>query len=180
MPAENIAHSLAESEISARLDLLRPKLKEITNFTLQHRARLIHPMVNFDASAVALSFVPAAHKEASVHRPEYTYHHLRRDLHDLCMSTGAKVTSRYVVPSAHLTIGRFLTEDDFNQSTGVRPCFDSSKVRAFVERIEEINQWLREEHWEDQWLVGQEQGLDCCEGTLWYGYAQRVRLGEGF
>jgi hypothetical protein len=190
MPPDNlhmttleITHSLTEPEIEARVDLLSDKLEEITDFTFDHRARLVNPMVSYDASAVALSFVPAASRE-----DEYTYHHLRRDLYTLCSSTGVKVDSRYVVPSAHLTIGRFLDNRDLSNDGTDQGALDSGKIREFVAKIEEINKFLEDKYWgisnnngsDGEWIVGQEKGLDCCKGTLWYGNGNRVHLGKGF
>lgn len=56
-------------------------------------------------------------------------------------------------------------------------------------KIEEINGWLEEKFWpreggkrilKGEWVVGQEKGLDCREGALWYGGGETVRLGKGF
>ena len=184
MPPDNlhtttleITHSLTEPEISARLEKLEPKLEEITDFTYEHRTRLVNPMVSFDASAIALSFVPASDNA-------YTYHHLRRELYDLCKSTGVTVESRYVVPSAHLTIGRFVDYTDLGD--GSSDIVVPEKARAWIDKLEEINAWLKRDHWVSDsrtgsgWTVGEEKGLDCNKGRLWYGNGERVRLGRGF
>lgn len=152
----------------------------ITNYTHNHRARLIKPMIGFDASALALSFVPAAGEGLTSGRTaqddKYTYHHLRRDLFSLCKDTGITVDSRYVVPSAHLTIGRFIAPKDFEDAGE----FDPRKMQAFVKKIEDINAWLQKEFWPESgdgripdggdWILGEEQGLVCRMGTLWYVY----------
>ena len=179
MTALEIKHSVTAPEISALLETLEPKIEEITNFTYSHRSRLVRPMLSYDASAVALSFVPAAEVGDS-----YTYHELRRDLYNLCRSTGCEVASRYVVPSAHLTIARFVTQEDFEKHEGGKTLLDSTKMKAFVECIEQLNIRLVSTWASDasgtEWIVGQEKGLDCCRGTLWFGDAERVRLGKGF
>ena len=196
MPPENlhmttleVTHSLTEDEIEARLRTLSKKLEEITDFTFSHRARLVRPMISYDASAIALSFVPFA-SSGKAHEPEsYTYHHLRRDLYDVCGSTGVTIESRYVVPSAHLTIGRFVTQKDFASAADSSSKVDRAKIRNWIAAVEGLNSWLKENYWTDlpediphggEWIVGQEQGLDCCKGTLWYGNGTRVRLGTGF
>lgn len=71
-------------------------------------------------------------------------------------------------------------------------------MKKWFEKIEEINGWLVKEFWpkeggdgqgdgegetrnlKAEWLVGDEKGLDCREGALWYGGGQTVRLGKGF
>ena len=165
-------------------------------------------MLSYDTSALALSFVPAAgeplsHSQqpaaavpASPDTPptsaddEYTYHHLRRDLFDLASNkAGVDVASRYVVPSAHLTVARFVTQEDiFISEENETP--DPGKVERLLETIDSINEDLKKKYWAEEgeggmaegggWIVGQEKGLDCCRGTLWYGDGERVHLGRGF
>ncbi|KAF2808032.1 AAA-domain-containing protein [Mytilinidion resinicola] len=185
MTALEMTHSRANEEIEKLVEAMRPSLQAITDYTFDHRARLIKPMIGFDASALALSFVPAA-GEGPVDpqitgKDEYTYHHLRRDLFKLCSATGVPVDSRYVVPSSHLTIGRFINTSDTSDDVGSP---DPSKMKTLVEKIEEINQWLEAEYWPKsggmeikdggEWTVGEEKGLNCRMGTLWYGGGESI------
>ena len=176
MTTMEITHSRTESEIDAQVTLLASKLEKITDYTFLHRAKLVHPMISYDATAVALSFVPTSGADSVDPEKSYTYHHLRRDLHGLCQEAGVAVQSRYIVPSAHLTIGRFVTQHDFTDTMEAQASIDADKVKRWVARIEQINQWLRETLWsvddkeanlQGEWTVGQEKGLDCCKGTLW-------------
>jgi vesicle-fusing ATPase len=100
--ALEITHSKKAEEIQQIVDSLSDKIPAITDYTVQHRARLIKPMIGFDASALALSFVPAAGEASARGRTKaddaYTYHHLRRDLFSRCQDIGVTVDSRYVVP----------------------------------------------------------------------------------
>lgn len=181
-----ITHSRTQGEISALEAQLAPRVPEIVDWTFHHRTRLIKPLLGYDASAVALTFVPATGKEGD----SYSYHHLRRDLYELCTSTGVAITSRYTVPSAHLTIARFTSQADVTNSHGK---LDPSKVAAWVDGLRRVNEWLRAEYWpkEDggsvkevgeggEWIVGQEQGLDHRRGALWYGGGETVMMGKGF
>lgn len=198
MTALEITHSLTSPEILALVEKIKPHMQKITDYTFSHRARLVKPTISFDAQALALSFLPAAGegggsgREAELdgditNNDSYTYHHLRRDLFALASETGVKVASRYVVPSAHLTIGRFIESSDFETEDGK---VDGGKVAKMVEAIEEINEWLREEYWPlggkaikegGEWIVGEEKGLDFRQGALWYGNGgETVRLGKGF
>ena len=203
---------------------------QITDYPFSHRARLVKPMLSYDSAAIALSFVPAAGEAPTPLEPihtsdsdrtdeaetetrqddAYTYHHLRRSLYELCINGGVEVTSRYTVPSAHLTIARFVTQDDISSApqegnegpaqvqvegsttATKRVVVDKEKVKKLVEKIEEISAWLEEEYWpreyqqgEDikqggEWVVGEGKGLDCRKGTLWYGGGETIRLGKGF
>ncbi|KAH7058795.1 RNA ligase/cyclic nucleotide phosphodiesterase [Macrophomina phaseolina] len=204
MTALEITHSRTPAEIDALVANLAPSIPSIvhhTNSSPSHRARVVRPLLGFDASAIALSFVPAVSGEGLVDGKDlggrerqagddaYTYHHLRRDLFAKATEAGVKVDSRYVVPSAHLTVARFIREEDF-WVEGERGVVDARKVRRLVERIEEVNEWLRREFWPNEggrikeggeWVVGEGKGLDFRRGTLWYGSGgETVTLGEGF
>jgi hypothetical protein len=213
LTAFEITHSLTSPEIHTILNRLGPSsIETLTDYTFSRRCRLIKPMLSYDSAAIALSFLPAAgeglpnspshtststvvqtHSDLEVGRTkvddEFTYHHLRRSLYTLSSSTGVTIESRYVVPSSHITVGRFLTQEDHDMQ---------EKMVRWIEGVEEINRWLEREYWpkdggdwEDEngtrgireggeWIVGQEKGLDCREGTLWYGGGRTVRLGKGF
>lgn len=185
-----VAHSRTAPEISAMVSQIRPALPALTSFTYHHRTRLVKPMLSYDLSAIAVSFLPAAGERTQLHQSPsspaehvahddgYTYHHLRRDVFDLAQSTGVDIASRYSVPSAHITLGRYLTQEDHA----------TAEMRErWVETIDEINAWLEREVWDradveflGEWLVGQERGLDARDGTLWYGGGRSIMVGEGF
>ncbi|KAL8877653.1 MAG: hypothetical protein Q9198_004369 [Flavoplaca austrocitrina] len=188
----DIDFSRTAEEIDEIVKTLSDKIREITDYPFAHRARLIKPMLSYDTAAIALSFVPAASESPPDDRHEsadvYTYHHLRRDLYEVSKSTGVEIASRYVVPSAHLTIARFVTQADIAVSEDDKTP-DPSKVQKLLDQIEKINADLRDRYWtkDDQrimaggeWIVGQEICLVCRKGTLWYGGGQTIRLGKGF
>lgn len=208
MTALEINHSLTAPEITTLLSQFPAStLAKMANTTKTHRARLVKPLLSYDSQALALSFLPAAGEPGLKGQPSsasslssdtdngegkdaYTYHHLRRELFAQATGAGVRVGSRYVVPSAHLTIARFIVRE---------PDFD---LQRFVEVIEGVNQWLVDEYWpksEDgdgnagyagdacgikaggEWVVGEEKGLEVRRGTLWYGSGgETVLLGEGF
>lgn len=177
MTALEITHSLTAPEIEAFVTQMQPILATMANYTTTHRARLVKPVVSFDAQALALSFLPAAGEPGrSLDEDKYSYHHLRRDLFAQAQAGGVKVGSRYVVPSAHLTIGRFIKPQDF-------------EMAALMRVVDELNAWLEKEFWPSEngimdggeWVVGEEKGLEVRKGTLWYGSAgETVLLGVGF
>lgn len=195
MTCMEICHSLPAATVTPILSQLEPHLATLTDYTYTHRARLIKPLVSYDGAAAALSFVPAAGEglpassSASAEHGRYatddafTYHHLRRDMHVLSLLSGVDVASRYVVPSAHVTLGRFLTREDHDTP---------AKRAGWIDEIERINELLVREFWpaEDalgreigeggEWIVGQGKGLDCRTGALWYGTGWTARLGKGF
>jgi vesicle-fusing ATPase len=186
-----VTHSKTAPEIKSIVDKIRDKAPDMTNYTLDHRARLIKPLIGFDASALALSFVPAAgeglHSGRKLEDDKYSYHHLRRDMFGLLRDAGVQIDSRYVVPSSHLTIARFINTKDLADKDGVH---DASKMKAFIDKIEEINGWLEKEFWPEhnndtipeggEFNVGQETGLHCRMGTLWYGGGEEVHHGKGY
>jgi hypothetical protein len=195
MTALEITHSLTAPEIDALVDQLLPHAQPIADYPASHRARLVKPCVSFDAQALALSFLPAAGEPRSESGDGkhgdgdgYTYHHLRRDIFAMASRTDVTVASRYVIPSAHLTVGRFVTKKDFEGPDGR---VEKEKMRAFVDAIAEVNAWLEREYWPKgdgtagkeggEWVVGEEKGLEFRKGALWYGAGgETVLLGKGF
>ncbi|RMJ23098.1 hypothetical protein PHISP_06022 [Aspergillus sp. HF37] len=174
---------IASSRTPAEVDALVSRLSSegadarIASYTLSHRTHLVNPVVTYDAMAMALSFVPAADDA-------YSYHHLRRDVFDQVVASEVEINSRYAVPSAHITIARFITQDGF-QREGSGPdarCVDSGRVRALIESIDGINERIRG-HWgmtAAEWVVGHEKGLDLHGGRTWYGGGEAIMVGQGF
>ncbi|KAH8685876.1 RNA ligase/cyclic nucleotide phosphodiesterase [Tricladium varicosporioides] len=186
LTALELTHSLTAPEITAIVEALGAQAAEsMTDYPYTHRTRLIKPTLSYDGAAVALSFLPAAgeslpSQERTKEDDKFTYHHLRRDLFNIAKRTGVSIDSRYVVPSSHITVGRFLTQNDHDTP---------EKMQNWMGKIDGINKWLFEEYWpqegkernlEAEWLVGQEKGLDFRRGTLWYGGGETIRLGKGF
>jgi hypothetical protein len=216
MTALELTHSVTAPEVIHLLAVLAPLAPAMTDLPFSHRPRLIKPLLSYDSAALALSFLPAAGEglptdptprqnsadpSAPQSRPaandNYTYHHLRRDLFAMAHSAGINIESRYVVPSAHITIGRFLTQSDHDSP---------EKMERWVREIEAVNGWLEMEVWPQsteageegraeeeavegeqewipkggEWVVGEGKGLDLRKGVLWYGGGETVRLGKGF
>ncbi|OTB07108.1 hypothetical protein M426DRAFT_54379 [Hypoxylon sp. CI-4A] len=186
-----LAFSRTAAEINTLKQTLASAIPKIASYTHTHRARLVKPMVSYDLSAFALSFVPASGEPPLSPPPVapdvatiqqdgdgYTYHHLRRDMWALTKDAGVEVSSRYVVPSAHVTLGRYLSGADHATA---------EQRRGWVDAIDAVNRWLEAEVWDgagsgfvSEWVVGQEKGLDVRAGTLWYGGGRTVLMGEGF
>ncbi len=189
MTTLELTHSRTPEEIASLVSEIRPTIPALVNLPYKNRSRLVKPMLSYDLTAIAISFLPAA-GEAWVtpkavetqtdgcEADAYTYHHLRRDTFDLAKSTGVPIDSRYVVPSAHITLARYLTQDDHN----------TPEMRErWVRTIDDLNEWLQVEVWGrvdgelvGEWVVGQERGLDARHGALWYGGGKTIMTGEGF
>lgn len=188
--ALEITFSKTPEEVHAIKKVLEPIIPTVANYTFHHRARLVKPLISYDLSAFAVSFLPAS-AEPTISPPvtaleakhveqgdQYTYHHLRRDVWSLAKDAGITVDSRYIVPSAHITLGRYLTDEDHATP---------EQRTKWVETIDEVNLWLQKEVWDrpgaeliGEWLVGQEKGLDVRVGALWYGGGRTVMMGEGY
>ncbi|KAK4076169.1 hypothetical protein Trihar35433_2729 [Trichoderma harzianum] len=193
MTTLEITFSKTPQEIDSLVSIIRPAASSIASYTHTHRSRLVKPMVSYDLSAFALSFLPASGEVPLSPAPvapdtpangpvtqgdDYTYHHLRRDIFDKVKEAGVEVGSRYQVPSAHITLGRYLTDDEHDTP---------EKRQKWVKAIDDINAWLEKGVWDQQdaqfigeWVVGQERGLDVRNGALWYGGGRTIVLGEGF
>jgi hypothetical protein len=178
-------------EIASSLEI-SGVVTELANYTLTHRARLVKPVISYDTSAIALSFVPAAGEEdSSVYSgkdDQFTYHHLRRDLYNIVTQSGCPIAARYTVPSAHITIARFVAasdpqEGDYSDS----PEKFEKKASQLIHKIEDLNHELRSNVWrrlgdasQGQWVIGHEKGLELMKGRTWYGVGDSIVLGEGF
>lgn len=191
MTTLELAFSKTPQEIGEMVDTIKPAVAAITSYTRHNRSRLVRPLVSYDLSAFAVSFLPASGDPKLSPAPtapdaqdgvregdDYTYHHLRRDVFNMTNEAGIQVGSRYQVPSAHITLGRYLTEDDHDTP---------EKRAAWVQAIDDVNTWLMTEVWDKEgaefigeWVVGQERGLDARNGTLWYGGGRSILVGEGF
>ncbi|KAJ5110645.1 hypothetical protein N7532_001180 [Penicillium argentinense] len=186
-----VAHSLTEGEIENLVQTLQSSevsTRQISEYAVAHQTRLLKPLISFDSAALALTLVPAAGEgvEASPSgdSDSYSYHHLRRDIFDITRQANLPVASRYIVPSAHITIGRFITDDGFVKGDDGRQV-DSAAVKRFVDKIGEVNDNLKRKYWPSEggipdggeWIVGQEMGLVVRRGRLWYGGGEDVPLG---
>jgi len=188
MTALEIAHSLTDPDIEELTAQLQAVAPTVVEYTYTHRARVFKPKITYDAQAIALSFLPAA-GGSNLRNSEddnFTYHHLRRDLYNLCTDAGVKVASRYIVPSAHLTIARYIYNEDFEIDEGN---FDKTRMSRLIQRIEELNQEMEETLWPDmdgkvseggEWIIGEAKGLDYRKGDLWYGGGSSLLVGKGF
>lgn len=190
MTTLEVTYSRTAEEIKTFVGTMRPSISQIINYTQNHRARLIKPSLSFDTSAFALNFLPAAGECLPPGRTladdEYTYHHLRRDLYAMAKATGVSIDCRYVVPSAHITLGRFIYAKDVVGDDGLA---DSAKLQKLILKCEEINAWLESEFWPrggsgiadgGEWIVGEERGLEGRAGQVWYGEGDSLGVGSGF
>lgn len=205
MTVLEICSSLTEPEVEEVIAPLQNTLSQILDYSYTHRTRLLKPLINCDASGIAISFVPAAGEtlDANLSRnaeeDRYTYHHLRRDIYQMAIKTGTKVKSRYITPSAHITIARFMTNDGFlnnasppyNDGGGQETTFlDSERIQTLLDKIEQLNTWLEVEHWPRDsvggfkkatvWNVGEEVGLVFAKGRAWYGKGTEVMTGQAY
>ncbi|KAJ5979737.1 RNA ligase/cyclic nucleotide phosphodiesterase [Penicillium waksmanii] len=194
MPLQNlhitvleVAHSLTKDEIEGLVQTLKSSTEvtpnQISEYPTSHKTRLLKPIVSFDSAALALSFVPAAGEPARGQSrgasDDYSYHHLRRDIFDLTRQANLPVASRYVVPSAHLTIARFINHDGFLIEEGERKGqIDRSRVKILIDKIDEINKKLESEYWPQadgtireggEFIVGGKRGLTMRRNRVWYG-----------
>uniref|UniRef100_L2GJ87 RNA ligase/cyclic nucleotide phosphodiesterase n=1 Tax=Colletotrichum fructicola (strain Nara gc5) TaxID=1213859 RepID=L2GJ87_COLFN len=172
--------------LAAHLQALLKKVAPSIWLMPQHRMHLTTLEVTHSKTPEEIARLTDTMRSAIPYITDYTYTHRARLVkpqisHDLSAfaSTGVQIESRYQVPSAHITLGRFLGGAD-HATPAAR--------RRWVEAIEEINGWLESEFWGSheeggwcgEWVVGQERGLDARNGPLWYGGGRTIRLGEGF
>ncbi|KAJ5788171.1 Ribosomal protein L44e [Penicillium paradoxum] len=177
MTTLEIRSALTGPEIDEIADVLGKSdvLEELANYTFTHRARLVKPVISYDTSAIALSFVPAAGEEersrCSGKDDHFTYHHLRSDLYNKVTQSGCPIAARYTVPSAHITIARFITPSGNKDQKLDSPNEVEKKAKKLINEIEDLNQELRSDVWrtlgnpsQGEWVVGHEKGLELIKG----------------
>ncbi|TRM60735.1 RNA ligase/cyclic nucleotide phosphodiesterase [Schizophyllum amplum] len=168
VPARNLHITLlelvsgkTEADVDAVIQQLGCVSDALVAYPRAHPARLVRPRLNFDFGGLALSFVPDELqdvREGDIASTQ-TYHHLRRDLYALSLSVGVLPQSRYTLPSAHITIARFISDNDFVRSEHL-----SRLLRASTAS------------WETSslgWMVG-EAGVELRKGRTWYGGGEAV------
>ncbi|KAG0161623.1 hypothetical protein PDIDSM_9158 [Penicillium digitatum] len=177
MTTLEIRSELTGSEIDGIASSLKMSgsVAELANYTLNHRARLVKPVISYDTSAIALSFVPAAgeedRSEYSGKDDRFTYHHLRSDLYNIVTQSGCPIAARYTVPSAHLTIARFITPSGAKEGDSNPQEEFEKKALGLIDKIEDLNHELRSNVWsrlgnpsQGQWVIGHEKGLELMKG----------------
>ncbi|PYH85476.1 60S ribosomal protein L44 [Aspergillus uvarum CBS 121591] len=159
MTTLEIASCRTEPEIDDLVTRLQRSgiIPQLTDCTFHHRPRLFKPVISYDATAMALSFVPEASGDMIGHfhekeyqNEQYTYHHLRRDVSAQIAAIGLPMKPRYIAPSAHITIARFITREGFLLERpgpdGVEKV-DTNQVALLIRKTESINERLRAEYW---------------------------------
>lgn len=149
MTALEIVHSEPEETIQPLLASLKPHITKLVHGALNDPPTLFRPKICFDAAALALTFIPNPKKPVS-------YTHYRAKLFDTVVNeAGIPVDSRYQVPSAHITIARFIDQ--------VSP----DKLKALLAKAEELNGLLAASDLE--WTIGDERPALVRSGRIWYG-----------
>ncbi|KAG9236344.1 RNA ligase/cyclic nucleotide phosphodiesterase [Amylocarpus encephaloides] len=183
MTVLEIVHTLTPEEVAACVATLRPCLKEMADWPLKHRTRLIKPMLNIDDGAVALSFVPAAGEcRDSVSDDQYTYLHLRNDLSRMSCENGVEVVARYATTSSHMTVARFVSNKDHG---------DKRAMESWIKTLEALNIWLKDNYHpkigqpnkvdvDCEWYIGAERPLEIRQGSLWYGGGETIETGTAY
>ena len=191
MTVLEVTHSQTPETVAHLAHAMREIIPRITDFTVTNRARVLKPMLSCDSAAVSLSFIPAAGEGLTVEsgrtaeEDAYTFLHLRKDLYELSIESGIVPEARYVVPTAHVTIARIIGNTDFETEVGSP---DQTKIVRWTQTIVEVNAWLESNYWPGPgdefknggvWVVGEEFGLDCRVGLVWYGGWTTLRQGKG-
>ncbi|KAH7088078.1 hypothetical protein FB567DRAFT_330966 [Paraphoma chrysanthemicola] len=141
-------HSVASAVGPARLQKMLNMIA-----TLPSKPRLVSPLLSVDVMGIALTFLPSSEQD-------YTYHHLRADMHALALESGQKFDMCYTAPSAHITLGRFVG-NSFFESTKAR--------RDLVELVGKINDDLKTRMGKEDWVLCEEESLELQAGFLKYG-----------
>lgn len=134
-----VAHSRPEKEIESLVHILRSKMDAVNSIAAKG-AVLKHPLLCFDANALALSFTSS--------NPTHTT--LRESLYDFVTHHGVDILPRYAGPSAHITVARF------------KEPLSAEVVNHMLETIASINESMPNHEWKITWA-------SLSSGVIWYG-----------
>jgi hypothetical protein len=158
-----IAHNTTPAIVDERVKQLRPHFPKLLAYPQNNPTHLFRPQLACDTSSLVVKFLPVTGTNTS-----YTYHHLRRDLFDQVSTLGIIMCPRYVVPSAHITVARFIDNVDFEMDGKTV----EEKMRKWWKLIDNINVWLASLPDEKgMWTI---DNAECRTGTQWYGGGESV------
>ncbi|KAF8473300.1 RNA ligase/cyclic nucleotide phosphodiesterase [Kalaharituber pfeilii] len=170
LTALEVIHSTTAAAVNDLVERIGMRgFREIVEWPKGKGVRLGQPFLSFDKAALAISFLPMEGGDDKT----YTYHHLRRDLWEQIKKRGVDIESRYVVPSAHITVGRFIQVAP--EVEAAMPNVQKEMAR-WIQVIDEVNQWLEKEG--KDYIRGESgkgtpiweiNNLDCRRGRVWYG-----------
>lgn len=138
-----VTNGLTADRLRPVIEALSPHLAELAALPATPII-LDTPSINMDISGIAISFLPR----------DDTILRLRAGIWDVVTQAGVRMNMRYVLPSAHVTVGR-LVERGRRLGMG-RP--------EWVALVEDINEELRA--WTGEWRI---ERLLVRAGTSWYG-----------
>ena len=157
-----VTHSLTSAQLAPTLALLRAH-PDVFDLPRMPTVTLDSPLVNFDTSAIALTFLPSSSPSSTTSpSSSYTLHHLR---HDVCTSLtriGVPWQGRYIAPSAHATIARLISTD----------AVDKIGVEQWVGGLERLREECTEGWADAVWRLG-EGSAEVSAGRSWYGKGTR-------
>ncbi|KII89997.1 hypothetical protein PLICRDRAFT_75040, partial [Plicaturopsis crispa FD-325 SS-3] len=141
MTVLEIGNSFTPETLSPLITALRPHVASLTALP-SDPITLDAPLLTYDASGLALSFLPLTN----------AYHRLRARLWAEVRAAGIDAKSRYVAPSAHVTIARFV----------------EGGVGVGREELVGILDGVKEDvaKWKGEWRL---ESLEVRAGNNWYG-----------
>ncbi|KAK9464424.1 RNA ligase/cyclic nucleotide phosphodiesterase [Lipomyces arxii] len=166
LTALEILHSVPDTQLDflqQTLQQLRPHLDSL--LAPRPAPVLVKPILSYDQHALALSFLPED-QPIGDSGDWYSYHHYRSDIFKIVQQrAGVEVGSRYQVPSAHVTIARF-----------IKPL--EADMEDFIAKLEEASKWLETVGSKSvRWCVNDERGTELRYGKIWYGTGPCERIG---
>ncbi|KAG8989004.1 hypothetical protein FRB94_001781 [Tulasnella sp. JGI-2019a] len=148
MTIYEVTHSRTSDDLELYLNRIRQHREGLFDLPFD-KVTLDAPLVNFDASAVAFSFLPLD--------SPYSYQHLRSDVFQRLSKIGVTWEGRYILPSAHITIARFISTDFLQATT----------MQKWVELIDQLSAECEDS--KETWNLG--EGIaEISTGRSWYGH----------
>jgi hypothetical protein len=154
LTALEICHAKPADEVEVLAKLVAPALSKILEVA-DSDLTLYKPMVSFDQRAVALSFI------SKPPTSQITYREALFNVVQNNTPPEVSPSSRYSVPSAHVTMIRFIDK------------LDPTQVQSLISTIQSINRDIADAPIEWEFKPGTSQ---CHYGRTWYGKGTVITL----
>lgn len=143
-----ITHSKTPQQLQPLVSAIRSHGLRLFEALPVERVKFDAPLVNFDTAAVAVTFLP-------VNVDGYSIAAFRSELAGRLSELGVEWDGRYVAPTAHVTIARF-----------VKPELQNATMEQWLLKLDELREQCQQ--WEGGWCLADAR-LQVMTDKSWYG-----------
>ena len=148
-----VTHSRTAEQLQPLLAAVRSHESQLFSALPVDRVRFDSPLLNYETSTVALTLLP-------VDVGDYDITTLRAEVGERLSAVGVQWEGRYVAPTAHITIGRF-----------IRSQLQRATMEQWLAKLDELRDECRQ--WQGEWCLAH-GSLQVMTAASWYGHGTVV------